>query len=170
MASMRVPRTMSESLQRHLPDEAATLALGAELAAACAGGAIVFLEGDLGAGKTTLARGLLAALGHAGAVKSPTYTLVETYALPAMPVHHFDLYRLRDPEELEFMGIRDYFDGAALVLIEWPQRGAALLPEPDILLTFQTVNDGRMVSIEARGARGERIVEQMLHKKDSNIR
>lgn len=161
---------MSENLRLQLPDEAATLALGAVLAEACSGGATIFLQGDLGAGKTTLARGLLAALGHVGAVKSPTYTLVETYALPARQVHHFDLYRLQDPEELEFMGIRDYFDDSSLVLVEWPQRGAGLLPQPDILLDFQTVNDGRLVSVSGRGARGADIVEWILRKKDSDIR
>lgn len=152
---------MSAKVRRHLVDEAATLALGAELAAICGGGAIVFLEGDLGAGKTTLARGLLTALGHGGAVKSPTYTLVESYALPSVQVHHFDLYRLIDPEELEFMGIRDYFDETSLVLVEWPQRGAPLLPAPDILVDFQTVNEGREVVVSAASERGTALLGQL---------
>jgi tRNA threonylcarbamoyladenosine biosynthesis protein TsaE len=152
---------MSAKVRRHLADEAATLALGAELAAICGGGAIVFLEGDLGAGKTTLARGLLTALGHGGAVKSPTYTLVESYALPSVQVHHFDLYRLIDPEELEFMGIRDYFDETSLVLVEWPQRGAPLLPAPDILVDFQTVNEGREVVVSAASERGTALLGQL---------
>lgn len=157
---------MSEDLQRWLPDEAATLAFGAELAAACTSGAIIHLEGDLGAGKTTLARGLLIALGHQGAVKSPTYTLVESYVLPAARVHHFDLYRLADAEELEYMGIRDYFDDTSLVLIEWPQRGAALLPAPDILVEFQAVNEGRQVGVQARTLRGAAIVAKLVGKKE----
>lgn len=161
---------MSEDLQFELADEAATLALGAALAEASADGAVIHLRGDLGMGKTTLARGLLTALGHRGAVKSPTYTLVESYALPGVAVHHFDLYRLRDPEELEFMGIRDYFDAGSLALIEWPQRGAGLLPEPDILVDFQSLNAGRLASVQARGARGTAILHRLMHKKNSNIR
>lgn len=161
---------MSEDLQFELADEAATLALGAALAEVCTDGAVIYLRGDLGMGKTTLARGLLTALGHHGAVKSPTYTLVETYALPGLTVHHFDLYRLRDPEELEFMGIRDYFDADSLALIEWPQRGAGLLPEPDILVDLQSLKEGRQASVRAGSARGSAIVRGLMHKKNSNIR
>ena len=124
--------------------------------------AILFLEGDLGAGKTTLSRGILRAFGHRSSVKSPTYTLVEVYDLPERQVYHFDLYRLGDPEELEYLGIRDYFDDHSISLIEWPARGAGYLPQPDWCLRVSVEGVGRRISIEAQTAKG-RLLLQNLH-------
>jgi tRNA threonylcarbamoyladenosine biosynthesis protein TsaE len=144
--------------EQRLADEAATEAFGARLAALLAGGEVVHLQGGLGAGKTTLCRGLLRALGHRGAVKSPTYTLVETYACGARRVHHFDLYRLREPLELEDLGVRDYVDGEALLLIEWPERGAGCTPAPDLVLELREDGAARRIRWSASSPRGEAIV------------
>lgn len=126
-----------------LPDESATLRLAATFAHALTPGLVIHLRGDLGAGKTTFTRGLLRALGFAGKVKSPTYTLVESYACPAFTLHHFDLYRFADPEEWEDAGFRDYFSQDSVCLVEWPDRAEGLLPPADIALALDVCGTGR---------------------------
>ena len=117
------------------------LAWGKQLAQTLTGNELIFLRGELGAGKTTLTRGILQGLGHKGAVKSPTFTLVEPYLQIKPPVFHFDLYRLTDPEELEFIGWRDYVQQNAICIVEWPEKAASYLPRPDIdiILTQQDI-------------------------------
>nr|WP_281354524.1 tRNA (adenosine(37)-N6)-threonylcarbamoyltransferase complex ATPase subunit type 1 TsaE [Pseudomonas akapageensis] len=139
----------------YLADEAAMIGFGGRLAQITQGVGVIFLEGDLGAGKTTLSRGLIRGLGHVGAVKSPTFTLVEPYENASFRAYHFDLYRLVDPEELEYLGIRDYFEGDALCLVEWPGRGKGFLPKPDLTITISPHGGGRSLHLAPRGSRGE---------------
>jgi tRNA threonylcarbamoyladenosine biosynthesis protein TsaE len=137
-----------------LPDEAAQEAFGARLASCLQPGLLLFLRGELGAGKTTLTRGIARGLGHRGAVKSPTYTLVEPYRELRIPLYHFDLYRLGDAEELEYLGIRDYFSGQAVVVVEWPDRGRGVLPEPDLSIQLDVLPAGRRLHLHAHSAAG----------------
>ncbi len=116
------------------------------------------MQGELGAGKTTLIRGFLNGLGYQGIVKSPTYTLVESYQLNDLEIFHFDLYRLNDPEELAAIGIRDYFSGDGIYLVEWPEKGAAFIGTPDVLLQIQYQDDQRKVLLEAKTSLGKEII------------
>lgn len=152
-------------LQLSLPNTTATEALGHGLAHACQGQGIVHLVGDLGTGKTTLARGFLHALGHQGAVKSPTYTLVEPYDLLTTRVYHFDLYRLGDPEELEFLGIRDYLaEQPVICLIEWPEQGGELVPPADIEVHLQYADTARQCVVQAMTAYGSQVMQRMQNR------
>jgi tRNA threonylcarbamoyladenosine biosynthesis protein TsaE len=150
---------MAALLNYSAADEDAMVRFGESLGRACGGRGVIFLEGDLGMGKTTLCRGVLRAYGHRGAVKSPTYTLVEPYDLGGRRLYHFDLYRLADPEELEYLGIRDYFEDDELCLIEWPQRGAGWLPVPDLQLSVSIEGQGRRLECHAMTPRGSQILD-----------
>ena len=141
--------------------EAAIVACGGRLARALEPGLVIYLEGDLGMGKTTLCRGFIQALGHSGAVKSPTYTLVEPYELAGKSIYHFDLYRVADAEELEFMGIRDYFSSESICLVEWAERGTGVLPPADLVITIETEGLGRRLELRANSALGKAVTASM---------
>jgi tRNA threonylcarbamoyladenosine biosynthesis protein TsaE len=140
-----------------LPDEAATLALGAAIAPLLVPGLVVTLRGELGAGKTTLVRGLLLALGHAGRVKSPTYALVEVYEVSRLHLYHFDFYRFQDPSEWIHAGFRDTFNGQNICLIEWPERAEGQLPSPDLEILLAVTEPGRIATLKASSPAGERL-------------
>ncbi|WP_395946452.1 tRNA (adenosine(37)-N6)-threonylcarbamoyltransferase complex ATPase subunit type 1 TsaE [Caedibacter taeniospiralis] len=130
-----------------IADEHAMLKLGKKISKFLKKGDVIYLHGDLGAGKTTLTKGILQGLGFTGSVKSPTYTLVETYPINGTTLQHFDLYRLSDPEELEWIGIRDYFNADTISLIEWPQKGGGVLPHPTREIHIAYTGTGRSVTI-----------------------
>ncbi len=145
---------MTRDETHHLADEAATLTFGARLAETLRSpktpGALVFLRGELGAGKTTLVRGILRAFGHEAAVKSPTYTLLEPYEQLDPPVLHFDFYRVGDSEELDFIGLDELLDSDAIKLIEWPEMAKGRLPEPDLELKLSLEGEGRRIDVLSR--------------------
>lgn len=156
-----------------LKDEKATIALGQSLARYCPLGLNIYLYGDLGAGKTTLVRGLIQTFLPAAKIKSPTYTLVEDYDVTNQDqteqnpnrlkhIYHFDLYRLGHPEELEYLGGRDYFSDDAVCLVEWPQRGEGWLAKPDFEIMLKYQEDGRVAELTSHSDKGKLLVEQIL--------
>ncbi len=146
-------------VKTHLPDEPSTLEIADRFYRALPSGCLVFLRGNLGAGKTTFVRGCLRAAGYQGKVKSPTFTLVEEYSLQNRPVYHFDLYRLTDPEELEWMGMRDYLRPDALCFIEWPERGEGVLPKADVEVVIDIEGSTRNLTIVAISSIGAKVME-----------
>ena len=151
------------ALKVHLPDERATLALGAALATTLEPGLTIYLRGELGAGKTTVIRGLLRALGWQGPVRSPTYALVEVYAISRLDLHHFDFYRFHDPREWIDAGFRESFNGRTVSLIEWPERAGGLLPPADVEIDLELPAAGRNAVLTSRSLAGQKclaIVEE----------
>lgn len=139
----------------------ATERLGAAIVNVIQDGMLIFLQGDLGVGKTSLVRGALRQLGYQGAVKSPTYTLLEEYSLVGKDIIHFDLYRLTDPEELDLIGIRDYFNGKTCCFVEWPERGKTHLPQEDLVIQMSHTAAGREVQITAASDRGRQLTKAL---------
>lgn len=158
----------ADSLSLDLGDEAATVALGGALAPLLAPGMVVWLNGDLGAGKTTLVRALLRSLGYPGPVKSPTYTLVEVYAISSIYLYHFDFYRFSDPEEFVDAGLEEYFRDDAICLVEWPEKAAGYVPPADVVLVFRFPPDpsrsGRTVELRACSEEGRSCLSRLANR------
>lgn len=158
------------AITMELPNERATLALGEYLGQLAYSSMVIYLYGELGAGKTTLVRGFLHAKGYFGRVKSPTYTFVESYLDLKIPVHHFDLYRLNKPVEIECLSIRDYLQDKRIILIEWPEKGRGYLPEPTMKLTMEILPEGRKINLAAANLLGQTILDQFdLKQVQKNI-
>ena len=149
-------------------NEMAMLTLGRDLAELLQGSEAVFISGGLGAGKTTLCRGMLRAMGHIGAVKSPTFTLVEPYEVRGAEVSHFDLYRLSHPGELDYIGIEEYFSRKGLCLVEWPEKAEGSLPQHDLEITIDVLGEKRNISIKAMSADGETVCEALAQIYDQS--
>jgi len=149
---------LNKLVHRQIDTPEAMELFGGQLAKNCGKGTCVYLQGELGAGKTTLVRGFLRGKAYEGKVKSPTYTLVEPYELADTTVFHFDLYRVNDPDELDYFGFRDYFDGESIVLLEWPEKAAPVLDEPDLLIFIKLSADTRLLILEAKTALGQQLL------------
>lgn len=152
---------MSGQLEVRLGDPEAQLAFGETLGRFLPRCLVVYLEGDLGTGKTTLVRGILRSLGHLGSVRSPTYTLIEPYELDRARVYHLDLYRLSDPEELEYLGLRDLSGEDSLLLVEWPGRGTGALAAPDLIVRIGYQGSGRLLTLSAQSAPGAGVIDSV---------
>ena len=150
-------------LTRFLPAEADTLAFGAALAPLLQPGMVVTLSGELGAGKTTLARGILRGLGYDGRVKSPSFALLEPYKLSRLYLYHFDFYRFGDPRELGEAGFREYFNPESVCLVEWPEKAAGMLPAADLKITMKVDRSGRLLEIDADTETGRRCIQELEH-------
>ena len=155
---------MANDITLELNNEAATLAAGGRFSTLVQPGLVVYLHGDLGAGKTTFVRGFLRGLGHQGKVKSPTYTLVEPYVVSSYNIYHFDLYRFIDEEEWESVGFRDYFNPSSICFVEWPEKAENLLPTPDIDIYLTPNNEGRILQFSAHSDLGRQVLQSNLHE------
>ena len=145
-----------------LKGEAATLEYASKFASLCKPPLIIYLQGELGAGKTTFARGLISAMGHTGKVKSPTFTLVETYDLNQTRLYHFDLYRLNDPQELEYIGVRELVGEQDIIcLIEWPDKGGKQVPMADLVVNLEYQGDRRTLEYHAESTTGQQIIDNL---------
>ncbi len=153
----------NKDLNLLVPDLLTTHRIASCIAHLLVPGTVIFLHGELGAGKTTLVREILAALGHTGPAKSPTYTLVESYDLPSLLINHFDLYRVNDPIELEFIGIRDYITPSTINFFEWAEKGGEAIPSADVEITLVIIGDSRQMSLKANSACGKQILKQLAN-------
>jgi tRNA threonylcarbamoyladenosine biosynthesis protein TsaE len=150
-----------------LPDEAATLELGRRLAAVVRPGMSIWLVGDLGAGKTTLVRGLLRGMQFQGRVKSPTYTLLEIYNFSSFNLYHFDLYRFVDPIEWDESGFREHFNAQSICLVEWPEKAAGMLPDPDLTIALDVAGEGRVAQPVGGTEEGWRCARKLMESYSS---
>ena len=159
--NQQLEANLQQDMKLDLQSEADTQWLGELIAQKIQAPTIIYLQGELGVGKTRLVRAIIQSLGHRGNVKSPTYTLVEPYRLQDYNIHHFDLYRISDPEELEYLGIRDYFDQSSISFIEWPDNGKGWLAPADILISLEFLGEGRNCTVQAKTEVGNMLLSKL---------